>query len=370
MPVTKVLIIPFYLILKKQFNPFLDSTHKCNIWSLRNELTAVLLKLFLNDQVKGALMCKYRQLTQEDRYHIYALKKLNFSHTYIAQEIGVHKATIGRELNRNIGKKGYRPKQAHQKALYRRKTATKSIKLTPDTVDLVEHMINQDFSPEQISGTLKKRYNLNLSHETVYQHILRDKKNGGQLYTHLRQSHRKRKKRYGSSNTRGIIKNRVCIDKRPHIVDLKTRLGDWEIDTVIGKNHKGAILTIVERKSKFTTIKKLENRKAATVSNATIELLRPYMDNVLTITSDNGKEFAYHTDISSELQADIYFAHPYHSWERGLNENTNGLIRQYFPKGMDFSSITDDQVDKVSDLLNNRPRKTLNFDTPNEQFLS
>jgi IS30 family transposase len=198
--------------------------------------------------------------------------------------------------------------------------------------------------------------------------LLVDKANGGNLYKHLRRSNRKRKKRYASRNLRGQITGRVSIDLRPPIVDNKERIGDWEIDTVVGKNHQRALLTIVERKSKYTLIQRLSYKRSQLVANATINLLAPIREKIFTITSDNGKGFSEHQRISKRLTAKIYFAHPYHSWERGLNENTNGLIRQYFPKNTDFKTITIESVQKVMDRLNNRPRKTLEYATPNEVF--
>jgi IS30 family transposase len=313
-------------------------------------------------------MSLYTQLTQEQRYQIYAFLKAGFSQSAIAIEINVHKSTISRELRRNRGLKGYRPKQAHVKATNRRQGAAKYVKLTPDIITLVNSLIRQDFSPDQVSGSLKRNHGVIISHETIYRHLLADKANGGTLYRHLRRSNRKRKKRYGSRNIRGQIPGRVSIDLRPAIVDNKERIGDWEIDTVIGKNHKGALLTIVERKSKYTLIQKLSYKRSRLVADATIDLLAPYHDKVFTITSDNGKEFADHQRISKQLTAKVYFAHPYHSWERGLNENTNGLIRQYFPKNTNFISITVESVRNVMDQLNNRPRKTLDYATPNEVF--
>lgn len=313
-------------------------------------------------------MSLYTQLTQEQRYQIYAFLKAGFSQSAIALEIQVHKSTICRELKRNKGQKGYRPKQAHIKATNRRQKAVKYVKLTPKIIILVNNLIRQDFSPEQVSGTLKRNYGLMISHETIYKYLLVDKANGGTLHKHLRRSNRKRKKRYGSRNLRGQITSRVSIDLRPTIVDNKERIGDWEIDTIIGKNHKGALLTIVERKSKYTLIQRLSYKRSQLVANATINLLAPYPEKVFTITSDNGKEFAEHQLISKRLTAKVYFAHPYHSWERGLNENTNGLIRQYFPKNTDFKTITNKSVEKVVDRLNNRPRKTLGYATPNEVF--
>ena len=313
-------------------------------------------------------MGKYTQLTQEQRYQIYAFMKANFLPSAIAREIGVHKSTVCRELKHNRGRKGYRPKQAHLLAIERREKAAKFVKLTPQVVALIDDLIKQDFSPEQVSGFLDRTYGLRISHETIYKHVLVDKANRGNLYRHLRHTHKKRRKRYGSQDRRGQIHGRVSIDERPAIVDAKKRIGDWEIDTLTGKNHKGALLTIVERKSKLTLIKKLPNKHADLVAEAVVNLLAFYRKKVFTITADNGKEFAHHQKISNQLNAQVYFAHPYHAWERGLNENTNGLIRQYFPKGTNFETITNDQVQIVMERLNNRPRKTLGFKTPIEVF--
>jgi len=313
-------------------------------------------------------MSIYTQLTQEQRYHIYAFMKAGFLKTAIATEIGVHKSTVSREMKRNRGKKGYRPKQAHVMALERRTEAHKCVKLTPQVIALINECIRQDFSPEQVSGFLSRMHHLRISHETIYQHILNDKIKGGTLYRHLRLSHKKRKKRYGSHDRRGQIQGRISIDERPAIVDARERIGDWEIDTIIGKKHKGALLSLVERKSKFTLIRKLPKKRADLVAEAAIDLLNPYKETVCTITADNGQEFAHHESIKEQLHTTVYFAHPYHACERGLCENTNGLIRQYFPKGLHFDLITDNQVQVVMNRLNNRPRKTLGYKTPNEVF--
>jgi transposase, IS30 family len=313
-------------------------------------------------------MGKYTQLTQELRYQIYAFLKAGFLQTEIASEIGVHKSTISREIRRNRGKKGYRPKQAHSIATERRQKAKKFVKMTSELVELIDKLLREDFSPEQISGFLAKNHNIQICHETIYQHILLDKAQGGNLFSHLRHGQKKRKKRYGSYDHRGKIKDRVSIDERPAIVDTKKRVGDWEIDTIIGRNHKGALVTIVERKSKLTLIGKVQRKQADLVTKTAIDLLAPYSNKVFTITADNGQEFAHHKNIKEQLKTDVYFAHPYHSWERGLCENTNGLIRQYFPKGIDFKSITGEHVQMAMNRLNNRPRKTLGFKTPNEVF--
>ena len=279
-------------------------------------------------------MRNYKQLNQGQRYQIEILLKAGHTQKEIAQQLNVSSATISREIKRNKGKRGYRPKQAQIKADKRRSKAAKALKMTDDVIRLVEEKLMLDWSPEQISGWLKMEKGIAISHERIYQHVWSDKRYGGKLYIHLRQAHKKRKKQYGSKDKRGQIRNRVSIDERPALVEEKTRIGDWEIDTVIGQNHQGALVTIVDRVSKFTLIKKVDSKHAEVVTEATIILLQPYIDKTLTITADNGKEFAGHEKTKEQLNAEVYFAHPYHSWERGLNENTNGLIRQYFlPKG-------------------------------------
>ena len=314
-------------------------------------------------------MRTYTQLTRGKRYQIRALLKAGFSQSEMAFYLKVHKSTISREIRRNRGHKGYRPRQAHEKAMARRYAAAKRIKMTPAMIELITHHICQDFSPEKVSGHLARKHALSISHETIYKHIWSNKRTGGTLYKHLRHSNRKHRKRYGSKQRRGRIKGQVSIDLRPAVVDAKSRIGDWEIDTVTGKNSKGYLITVVERKSKFTLIKRVPDKQSDEMAKAIIKLLRPHKESVLTITADNGKEFTRHKKISKSLKADVYFAHPYHAWERGLNENTNGLLRQYFPKKMDFRTIDDKSIQHAMERLNNRPRKTLGYVTPNEVFL-
>jgi IS30 family transposase len=311
-------------------------------------------------------MSGYTQLTHEQRYQIYALKKAELNQSEIAMIIGVHKSTISRELRRNAGLKGYRPKQAHQKCLERRNSKAQT-RLPAVTWQLVESLLRQDWSPEQISSWLARSSNLTVSHEWIYQFVLADKHAGGTLYKHLR-CQKKRRKRYGQYSRRGQIPNQQSIDQRPSIVDSRSRYGDWEVDTVIGRNHKQALVTLVERKSSLTLMTKVPRKTSENVATAIIQLLQPLSSWVHTITADNGREFAQHQRIARELNAKFYFAHPFSSWERGLNENTNGLIRQYFPKKHNFVSITTQQVERVMDKLNNRPRKKLGFKTPNEVF--
>ena len=306
----------------------------------------------------------YKQLTREQRYQIYALKKAGHNHTEIAAIIGVHKSTVGREFARNSGRRGYRPKQADQLA-QARKLQRVRWRITCEQWKQVEQLLRQQWSPEQIAGRFRLEGQPMLSHERIYQYVYADKARGGTLYLNLR-CQKQRRKRYGSYSRRGQIANRVLIDQRPQVVERKARLGDWEADTIIGRNHKAAIVSLVERKSKLTRLKMVARKRAELVADAMTTQLQPLV--VRTITSDNGREFAHHQQIAQNLKADYYFAHPYHSWERGLNENTNGLVRQYFPKKSEFSKITDGQVKKVEERLNNRPRKTLGYRTPNEVF--
>src|SRR5712691_12701883 len=308
----------------------------------------------------------YTQLTREQRYHLYGLMKAGLNQTRIAANLVCHKSTISRELRRNRGEKGYRPYQADELAYGRQCEAYRS-RIAWQTWQQVERLLRQQWSPEQISGRLKLERQPAVSHERIYLYIYADKRRGGTLHRHLR-SQKKQRKRYGGYIRRGQIPNRTSIEQRPPIVASKRRYGDWEADTIIGARHQGGILSLVERKSKLTRLHKLQSKGAGEVKDVSVALLAPLVDRVHTITVDNGKEFCQHEQITAALQAPIYFAHPYASWERGLNENTNGLVRQYFPKKHDFARITNADVQRVAELLNNRPRKTLGYRTPNEVF--
>jgi len=308
----------------------------------------------------------YTQLTQEQRYQIYALMKAGHNQTQTADIVGIHTSTVSREIRRNTGGRGYRPQQAHQFCLQRR--AQKATpRITTKTWRMIERLLRLQWSPEQIHTWLQKKTDLSISHEWIYQHVFADKHAGGILYTHLR-CQKQRKKRYGHYSRRGRIPHQVSIEQRPAIVDTRRRFGDWECDTVIGKNHRQALVTVVERKSRLTLIAKVVRKTADQVTQSMIQLLSPMKEWVNTLTVDNGKEFAHHQTLAKKLRARVYFAHPFSSWERGLNENTNGLIRQYFPKKHDFTTITQKHIDHVMDRLNNRPRKCLGFKTPNQVF--
>lgn len=307
----------------------------------------------------------YHQLTREERYQIKVLLKTGQNQSEIAIAIGVNKSTISRELVRNRGQRGYRPEQANELANARCRKKMKQ-QISAETWLMVEAQLRLDWSPEQISGWLVKNDQKVVSHEHIYQHVYADQKAGGALYKHLR-CQKKRRKRWAKYDHRGIIPNRKSIDERPAIVEQRQRLGDWEGDLIIGKKHQGAVLTLVERKSRFTLIRKVEGKQALPVANAMIECLS-WVPAVETITNDNGKEFASHKMVSTALSANVYFAHPYSSWERGTNENTNGLIRQYLPKHRDLSTLTTKEELMIMDRLNLRPRKCLNFSTPFEVF--
>lgn len=306
----------------------------------------------------------YKQLTEIERYQIQSFLKAGYTKKRIAQEMGRHPSTIGRELNRNSGLRGYRPQQA-QRLAEGRKTLHCHTLINQSTWQHVEDLLRNEWSPEQISGWLKKGNCQSVSPEWIYHYILHDKKAGGDLHTYLR-CQKKRKKRYGSRDTRGQLKNRVSIDERPAIVDERQRVGDWEMDLIIGRLGGSVLMTAVERKTRFTVIALAPDKTAEAVKDAILGALAPLAAQIETLTYDNGKEFALHEVIAKQLQANSYFAHPYHSWERGLNENTNGLIRQYAPKGTSFDDMTPESVQRIMDKLNNRPRKCLDFKTPNQ----
>jgi transposase, IS30 family len=314
----------------------------------------------------------YNHLTWDERYHIEELKREGFCQAEIAKKLGRSRATISRELRRNIGERGYRTKQAHEKAQKRlsERGSSNVKRINRITWDYVtKHLIEGQWSPEQICGRLRLQGLGAISPETIYQKILADKREGGQLYLNLR-CKKQRRKRYGSNRmARGIIKNRVDIDERPAIVDQRKRIGDWEGDTVIGSHTRGPVIaTLVERKSRFTKCAKANDKTSEAVTRAIFEKMKPLAAFMLTMTLDNGREFSSHQTLAALLKIKIFFAHPYHSWERGTNENTNGLLRQYLPKKTSFHNLTEEALQKIEDKLNNRPRKCLGYQTPFEVF--
>ena len=308
-------------------------------------------------------MSKYRRIKYEDRCQIYALSKRGSSQESIAEVLGVSQSAVSREIYRNRGERGYRFKQAEAKAQARQARTRKPRKLTTQTRSKIEAKLRQmRWSPEQINGWLSEQ-GIKLSHERIYQMIWDDKRDGGNLWRSLRRRGKRYNRRAGKNAGRGLIPNRIDISERPAIVARKTRLGDWKGDTVVSAVHKGGLLTLVERKTQLAKITKLlcdrpRDTKGSRASPQAYRRLRAHHH------LDNGKEFAAHQDIAHALKTKIFFATPYHAWERGLNENTNGLIRDFFPKGTDFSTISSAEVAKVERLLNARPRKSLGFRSP------
>ena len=311
---------------------------------------------------------KYEQLTLVKRYQILTLIKERYNQKDIALKISVHPSTICRELKpfKHID---YNPEEAHIQAKLKHINKTKRKAMNKPIEKYIKHKLKEDWSPEQIVGRMKNDTKLTISHETIYKFIYKNKSNGGLLYKHLRHRNKKYHNRLNQYQKRSIIPNKVSIDKRAKIVDKKSRIGDWEIDTVIGKDHKGAILTIVDKASKFLLIKNLGSKHADITRDATIDLLQPLKGITHTITADNGTEFTYHEEVSKALDINYYFCDPYSSWQRGLNEHTNGLIRQYIPKKSSFENISQEEIVTIANKINHRPRKSLGFKTPFEVFM-
>lgn len=312
----------------------------------------------------------YKHLTLQERYLINAYKSSK-TQKEIAKMIGVHPSTVSRELRRGkgaISQKSYWPIASHNEAIKRQreKSQKANLKLTEATIKLITKYLMMQYSPEQISATFALKHNQAISHVTIYKYIYINRLNEGNLYQQLR--HRgKRRTKYGLGR-KHRIPGRVSIEYRPGIVDEKERFGDFEIDTIIGKGRQGAIVTIVERKSMYLKLSIPCSKRSKLVANEIIRLLGPYKKRVHTITTDNGLEFAQHQSIAKKLKCDYYFCHPYSSWERGLNENINGLIRQYIPKGSSFEHLTNKEIKHIEDRLNHRPRKSLGWKTPYEVF--
>jgi len=313
---------------------------------------------------------RYTHLTQDERYQIAVLIKGGHDRSDIARLMNRHKSTIGREMARNRGQRGYRPKQAHELAQTRLQGCENGPRVADAIWAVVDAKLAETWSPEQIAGYLRINAQPTVSHESIYLRIYADKAAGGTLHLALR-CQKPRRKRYGSGQERrGTIPNQVSIDKRPTLVNQRERFGDWEGDLVIGAGQHQALVTLNERTTRYSLMAHVPFKTAQAVSDAMISLLTPFAADVHTLTTDNGKEFAQHERIAKQLGADFYFAHPYASWERGANENMNGLIRQFFPKKMTFDDITDQDISFVTNRLNHRPRKCLGYKTPHEVFMA
>jgi IS30 family transposase len=313
-------------------------------------------------------MKTYHQLTQEERYHIGALSMQRLSISEIARRLGRSKSTISREKRRNATNHDgfYRAEKAQSYSTARRKRSRRNSHFSPEDWALVRSLIIKRWSPEQISGYLKKEGLLRISHESIYRYLLKDKKKGGYLFEFMRIMPKCRRKRYNSKDSRGRMQGKRHICERPLSVEARTEIGHWEGDTVIGKDKKYCILTLVERKTGFTIIRKLAARNKEQVNRQLTQILGSPPMPFKTITFDNGTEFHDFALIEKNFPVECYFATPYHSWERGTNENTNGLIRQYLPKGSCMKRVSQMQCDEIAHALNSRPRKRHLFKTPLE----
>lgn len=306
----------------------------------------------------------YHHITEVERYQIYAMLKAEQTNQQIAEALGRNPATISREIRRNRGQKGYRPRQAHQYAQTRQLNSASNVRcISVHSWQRIEQHISKDWSPEQVAG----RTGL-ASTESIYLHIYQDKAWGGSLWRHLR-CRKQRRKRYGSGRSRrGQISGRVPISQRPEAVEQRRRLGDWEGDTVVSSADPHGLVTLAERRTQLVRIRKIQTRQADHVRRVIRNALQPLKSVSRTLTFDNGKEFAMHKQISDDNDIDVYFADPYASWQRGLNEQINGLIRQYIPKGRSMKNLTDKEVAIIEKKLNTRPRKMLDYQTPVEVF--
>ena len=318
------------------------------------------IQSFLTWQSK--LLMTYKHLSQAERYQIHALMKAGHDQSQIAKLLDRHKSTISRELSRNTGSRGYRPKQACEMSADRAQNSRNAPTVEPWVREAACALLCIQWSPEQIASQLP------ISHETVYQHVYADKAQGGTLWKHLRCQKQKRKRYASGRDRRGQIPNRRPLSERPLHIEARRQVGHWECDTVIGASHKGAVVTMVERKSGYAVMTKVEKKTSELVSSAIVDKLQPLAARVKTLTFDNGKEFAGHAQIDQQLQSTAYFARPFASWERGSNENLNGLLRQYVPKKRAMSTVSDEEIRMIQNRLNNRPRKRLGFKTPAEVF--
>ncbi|WP_045859781.1 IS30 family transposase [Teredinibacter purpureus] len=312
----------------------------------------------------------YHQLTTDERYTIAAYLKQRKSQAYIARALGRDPCTISRELKRNRRPDGkYCAARAVKRTSRIRRESRRKWQFNDTELQMVIALIRLDWSPEQVSLWLKKCNILSISHSTIYRYIWYNMFYSGDLYKHLRQSSKKRRKRYRSPDSRGVLANKAHISERPLGAENKSRIGHFEIDTVHGSRDQHSIVTLVDRKSKYTIIGKIRNRTTDELNRKVIQLIKKQVNQVKTITADNGTEFHQYKKIEDVTNSTFYFANPYHSWERGLNENTNGLIRQYLPKGESMKIITQKDCDKIAMKLNRRPRKCLNMETPEAVYV-
>ncbi len=313
----------------------------------------------------------YHQITFEERYTLGLLRRQGLAPATIARILGRHRSTILREVRRNrkASDGGYRPQLANWYARGRRSRSRRNRRFAPADLRRVRRLLEQQWSPEQVAGYLWRHRRLRISHETIYRYIWADKRDGGTLYRHLRGAQKRRRKRYGRYDSRGRLAGKRPITARPVAVATRRQVGHWEVDTMLGAGQAGpCVLTLVERKTGYVVIGKLHGRTTVHVTQRATQLIRRQPRPVRTVTADNGTEFHDYATIERRTATRFYFATPHHAWERGTNENTNGLIRQYLPKGMSMAPVTQQDCNAIARQLNQRPRKRLGFRTPEECY--
>jgi IS30 family transposase len=311
----------------------------------------------------------YRQLTSEERYMLAALRRQGLNQSEIARTMGRHRSTVCREVRRNSTRADghYRAFTAQERTNGRRSRSRRNSHFTAEDFALIDELLRRQWSPEQVAGHLRRTGQLAISHETIYRHVWRDKRQGGLLHTHLRGARKRRRKRYGAYDSRGRLAGKRLISERPPEVEARRQVGHWEADTVMGAGSRDCIATLVERKTGLVLIGKLSDRTARVLSRRLTRLIRG-AGHVETVTADNGTESHDYQRIEGLTGATFFFARPYHSWERGSNENANGLVRQYLPKGASMAGLSQHQCNAIARKLNTRPRKRLGFRTPLECY--
>lgn len=312
----------------------------------------------------------YRQLTQGERYVMANMLRQRFSLRSIALALDRAPSTISRERQRNLTQydEAYRAERAHQYAIARRWRTRKKSQYSEQEWREVAEQLQRKWSPGQIAGRRKRQGRPSMSKETIYRYVRRERAAGGQLWRHLRIVSKFGRKRRGSPATRGRLVGKRHISERPKAVELRRQKGHWEGDTVMGADMRHCVLTLVERTTGYLVMKKLSARNKEQASNALARSIIGLKGRFKTITLDNGTEFHDYEQVEKLFKVKFYFATPYHSWERGTNENTNGLIRQYLPKGMCLKNLTQKDCDRIAAELNDRPRERLGFRTPREAF--
>jgi len=313
----------------------------------------------------------YRQITFAERYSLGLLRQGGLASAAIARVLGRHRSTIGREVRRNGTPRDdcYRPPLAEWYARGRRSHSRRNRQFTPAEWAQIQELLREDWSPEQVAGWLRRHRRLAISHETIYRYIWAEKRAGGTLYQHLRGARKQRRKRYGRYDSRGRLAGKRSITTRPAAVETRTELGHWEGDTMLGGSQAGpCVLSLVERKTGYVLVGQLARRSTAAVNRRALHLIANQPHPVRTITVDNGTEFHDYPALEHATATRFYFATPHHAWERGTNENTNGLLRQYLPKGQSMAHLTQYDCNRIATKLNRRPHKRLGFRTPEECY--